>query len=345
MRSLLAGMVVFSTLTHGPPAMAVESVGVTTISLTAPDRGRELTVTLWYPAQPGGRPVLVGDNAVFEGVEGQENAPIADGRFPTVLVSHGGLRSAPNLSGWIGSRLAAQGFLVATVQAQRLWPGNAERAVAEIWQRPADLSTALTALAEDPQWSSHMNLEQVAALGFFLGGTSVLSLAGGRLKADDFVRSCESGGHGLDCAWFAANGADLRGVDVGSLTRSNLDPRVSAAIAVDPEYSTSFSAESLAEIAIPVEIINLGRPEAIPPGLNAAALESASPHFAYTAVSNATRFSAFSLCKPQGAAILVEDGEDDAICRDDTGESRASVHQELAVLIADYLRQHLLSAP
>jgi predicted dienelactone hydrolase len=341
MGSLLAAMVTFATPTHVSSAMAGGPVGVTTISVTAPDRGRELTVTLWYPAQPGGTSVVVGDNAVFRGVEGLQDAPIADGRFPTVLVLHGGLRSAPHLSGWIGSRLAEQGFLVATVQGPRLGPGDAKRAVAEIWQRPADLSTAMTALAEEPEWSKHMNPEQIAALGFFLGGTSVLSLAGGRLNADDFMRSCDRGGHGLDCAWLQANGVDLRSVDVPSLTRSNLDRRVKVAIVVDPELSASFASESLAGIAIPVEIINLGRPETTLPGLNASELESASPHIAYTALPNATRFSAFSLCKPQGAAILAQDGGNDAICRDGAGENRKGIHQELAALILDRLRQWL----
>jgi predicted dienelactone hydrolase len=345
MRSLLASMVAFVTLAYAASAMADGPIGVTTIAVIAPDSGRKLTVTLWYPAQPGGTAVLVGDNAVFEGAEGLENAPIADGKFPTILISHGGLRSAPNLGSWIGSYLADQGFLVATVQGPKLGSGDAEKAVSEIWHRPADLSAALTALAENPEWSSHMNAEQVAALGFFLGGTAVLSLAGGRLDADDFMRSCEAGRHGIDCAWFEANGVDLRSVDAGSLTRSNFDPRISGAIAVDPEYSTSFSAESLAEIAIPVEVINLGRPDSIPPGLDASVLESASPHIAYTVVPSATRFSAFSLCKPQGAAILIEEGGDDAMCRDDAGESRKAIHQELATLILDRLRKQLRLAP
>ena len=334
-------MVLLVTLAHGPSAMAGGPPGVTVIAVSAPDRGRELSVTLWYPAQPGGTPILVGDNAVFAGVEGLRNAPIADGEFPIVLISHGGLRSASDLSGWLGARLADQGFLVAAVHGPKLGPDDADEALAEIWRRPTDLSTALTALAEDPVWSKHMNLERVAAVGFFLGGTSVLSLAGGRLNVDDLMRSCDGDRHGLDCVWFAANGVDLRTVDSRSLARSNLDPRINAAIAVDPEYSTSFSAESLAGIAIPVEVINLGHPDTIPPALNASGLGSASLQIAYTTLPDATRFSAFSLCKPQGAAILAEDGGDDAICRDGAGESRERAHQNLAALIAARLKEWL----
>ena len=50
------------------------------------------------------------------------------------------------------------------------------------------------------------------------------------------------------------------------------------------------------------------------PGLDAAALAAASPRIAYTALPEATRYDAFSLCKPKGAAILTEEGDDAAIC-------------------------------
>ena len=155
------------------------------------------------------------------------------------------------------------------------------------------------------------------------------------------MRSCDGDRHGLDCTWFAANGVDLRTVDSRSLARSNLDPRINAAIAIDPEYGTSFSAEGLAGITIPVAVINLGRPDTIPPALNASGLGSASLQIAYTTLPDATRFSAFSLCKPQGAAILAEDGGDDAICRDGAGESRERAHQNLAALIAARLKEWL----
>jgi predicted dienelactone hydrolase len=341
MRSVIAAIAMVSTLV--PSARAEGPVGVTSIPVTAPDSGRELTVTVWYPAKPGGKPILIGDNAVFEGVEGHQDAPIADGELPTVLISHGGLRSARNLSAWIGSALAAQGFVAAAVEGPRLGPDEAREAVTEIRERPADLSAALTVLVEDPAWTKHLDPDAIAALGFSLGGTSVLSLAGGRLDADDFRRSCDPDGHGIDCAWFQANGVDLGSIDVSGLGRSHHDPRLGAAIVVDPELSTSFAAQSLAELAIPVTIVNLGRPGTIPPGLDASTLAGASPRIAYTTLPDATRFSAFGLCKPKGAAILKEEGGDDAMCRDGAGETRKGIHRELSALIIDRLREHLPS--
>jgi predicted dienelactone hydrolase len=304
-----------------------------------------LTLTLWYPALPGGTPMLIGDNAVFEGAAAQQDAPVADGAFPTVLVSHGGLRAAPNLSGWIARRLAEQGFLVVAVQGPKLGPKDARQAVAEIWERPADLSAALTALGNSADWSQHVDRERVAVLGFFLGGTSALSLAGGRLDADVFRQACGTEPQGVDCDWFEANGVDLSTVDGNTLARSNLDPRIKMAVAVDPEYSASFSRESLAAIGIPVEVFNMGGPGTIPGAFDASKLRTASPRITYAMLLGATRFSVFSLCKPKGAAILAEDGGDDAICRDETAEHRERVHEELAALISSHLSEKLRVAP
>jgi predicted dienelactone hydrolase len=345
LRIMLAAMIALLTLANVAAARAEELVGVTTLAISAPERGQDLTLTLWYPALPGGTPTLVGDNAVFEGAAAQQDAPVAEGIFPTVLVSHGGLRAAPNLSGWVARRLAAEGFLVVAVQGPKLGPKDAHKAVAEIWERPADLSAALTALSDSAEWSRHLDRDKVAAVGFFLGGTAALSLAGGRLGAESFKQACQGEAKSVDCAWFEASGVDPGSVDAAAIARSNRDPRIKMAIAVDPEYSASFSGESLGALEIPVEVFNLGGPGTIPAAFEASKLRTASSRITYAMLLGATRFSAFSLCKPKGAAILAEDGGDDAICRDETAEHRERVHEELAALISSHLSQNLRIAP
>ena len=345
MRSMLAATIALLTLASGASIRADELVGVTTLPLSAPERDRELTLTLWYPALPGGTPALIGDNAVFVGASAQQDAPVADGAFPTVLVSHGGLRAAPNLSGWVARRLAERGFLVVVVHGPKLGPKDAHKAVAEIWERPADLSAALTALVDSADWSNHLDRERVAALGFFLGGTATLSLAGGRLDAERIKHTCQDEPKSVDCGWFEASGVDLGSIDADAIARSNLDPRIKMAIAVDPEYSASFSTESFGTLEIPLEVFNMGGPGTIPPAFDASKLRAASPRITYAMLLGATRFSAFSLCKPKGAAILVEDGGDDAICRDETADHRERVHEELAALIASHLSENLRIAP
>ena len=327
------------------PANAADAVGVRTMTATAPERGQSLEITLWYPADASGTSVLVGDNKVFEGVPARRDAPIADGAFPIVLVAHGGMRAAPHLSGWIASNLAKRGFVVAATRPPGLGKQGARAAVAEIWLRPADLSATLTMLDRAPALAGHVDPDRVGALGFLLGGTSVLALAGARPDAERYAQSCDQGGTGLDCAWFAQNGIDLRRIDTARLTRSNLDRRIEAAVVVDPELSGSFTPESLSGIAAPVEIINLGRPDTIRPGLNASSLKTAIPAACYVTVSDATQFDSFSRCKPRGSEILSAEGDDDAIRREREGRNRESIHLQLTEIIAEAFERSLQGNP
>jgi len=320
----------------GSVAGAADGVGVTTMTIDVPDQDRALDVTLWHPAKAGGTPARLGGSAVFEGVDAYRDAPIADGLLPLVLIAHGGLRSAPGHGNWIGSGLAARGFAAAVVRGPTLGPRDAAIAVDEIWRRPADLGVALSALRADPEWSGHLDPVRTGAVGFFLGGTSVLALVGARLDPDRFAASCDDG-TGVDCAWFAAAGVDLRSVDAEPLTRSYRDRRIKGVVAIDPELTTSLAPDSLAAITVPVAIVDLGPTDA-------ADLAAAVPGARHTAVAGATAFDTFSLCTPQGPALLRADGESDVICEDGE-QGRALIHAQLTELIADALAGPLGLAP
>jgi predicted dienelactone hydrolase len=309
-----------------------DAVGVRGITVTAPERDRPLTVNLWYPAGGGGTPERVGESKVFQGVPARRDATIPDGAFPLVLLAHGGLRAAPNQSGWIASALAARGMLVAAVPPPR--PASAEAAVAETWLRPADLSAALTALEADPATAARAASGPAAAVGFFLGGTAALTLAGARLDAGSYARSCDPPAQGPDCAWFAAEGVDLHAADAAKLGRSALDPRIGTVVAIDPELTASLAPESLSGMTAKVTVINLGAPGTIAPFLDASGLKAAG--VSYTALPGATPFSAMAACRPHGAEILAEEGEDDAICREDA-TARDRTHARLADMIAEAL--------
>jgi predicted dienelactone hydrolase len=318
------------------------TVGVRSITVPAPERGMTLDVRVWYPAGAGGTAVEVGDNAVFHGAPARQDAAIADGSFPVVLLAHGGLRSAPDSGAWIASRLAAEGFVVAVPRPPRLEGARVRDALQELWLRPADLSATLTAVENDPALGPRLDTNAVGALGFQLGGTAALALIGARIDGQRYARSCDRGRTGIDCAWFASNGVDLHGIDLALAERSNLDRRVYAAVAVDPELSEYFDPASLVAIGVPVQLINLGAPDAIRPELDASSLARAIPGASHDTVEDAIDFSSFNLCKPQGSAILRQEGDDAALC-DDGRRPRPDVHALLAQMTASFFRAHLRS--
>jgi predicted dienelactone hydrolase len=323
--SVLAAAVLAATAHDALPA---DAVGVHDIVVFAPERATDITATLWYPASDGGRPVLVGDNGVFEGTPALRDAPVAGTSLPVILLSHGGLRAAPDLDSWIASELAAAGYVVVSVHPPRLMPGDAAKAPAEMWLRPADLSAALTALGNDPVLASRIDAGSAGVLGLLLGGTSALALAGAKIDAQRFTASCDDVVGNPDCAWFAREGVDLHSVDAVQLGRSNLDPRIGSVVAVETELAGVVAPASLAAIAVPVQIVELGD------GSGAALRGDDIPEARVDTVAEATPFDAFNPCKPAGLAILREEEGDELLCTDGL-LPRKAVHARLSAMIRD----------
>ncbi|SFB70415.1 hypothetical protein [Tropicimonas isoalkanivorans] len=68
---------------------ASDTAGVRVISVASEERNTDLEVTIWYPASTGDDTVTLGETIFFEGTPARLRAPIRDGIFPLVLLSHG----------------------------------------------------------------------------------------------------------------------------------------------------------------------------------------------------------------------------------------------------------------
>jgi len=123
-----------------------------------------------------------------------------------------------------------------------------------------------------------------------------------------------------------------------SITASHLDPRIKMAIAVNAELDRSFSADSLAAIEMPVQIIDLGQ-------ATNTGLEKTIPAARYMAIADASPFSVFAICQPKAAIILAEEGEDDAVCHDGGQRSRGEIHVEIGGIIEAALLQGFSAQP
>lgn len=129
------------------PSFAAE-VGVRQISLTAAptDYGRDLHVTVWYPAKDGGEPVMIGANRVFAGAPAVPDAAPAQGRFPLVVLSHGSGSRVQGMS-WLATELAKAGFVVAGPNHPGTTSGYSTPGdTPKLWQRAADLSAVIDRL-------------------------------------------------------------------------------------------------------------------------------------------------------------------------------------------------------
>ena len=327
-------------------ALAFDRVGTRSLAVPAPERGGALLdVTVWYPAADGGVPVLVGDDRLFRGTAAWRDAPLAEGRFPLVLVSHGSGGDIRRL-GWLASRLAARGFVVAGPNHPGTTRGDSTPAdTTRIWERPTDLSAVLTSMTKDPMWASHLDADRIGALGFSLGGHTVLALGGARVTAEAYARYCDENATMPDCVWFASGGVDLRTVDTTRFEQSNRDPRIVAVVAVDPAIAQAFTPESLQAMSARVALINLGRPGHIPVSVDSAWISRVVPGASYATVADAVHFSFLAECQPGARAFLEETGDRDALCDDAGGRARDALHAQLAEMIAAAFDQDLGGAP
>lgn len=310
-------------------AMAAE-VGFRVVSLATPGRSGTAEATVWYPTDANGKTVLVGDNGVFHGTPGQPDAPIAAGPFPLVLLSHGGFRAAPNTASWLAAGIAARGYVVAVVTPPPITEQTAPAAIlSELWLRPGDLSTATTTLLRDPTLGRSIDPARIGAIGIFLGGYSVLELAGARTDAKRWQAICDGPSPGRDCAWFTQMKVDPHQAAAAELEQRRRDPRLKAIVIVDPELGSVLTPGSLRSLRLRVTIVNLAKYGAIPPDRNAATIADTIAGSEYSLIPDAAPFSSFPECKPKALAILAAEGGETAICEKDRGRQRAAIHATL----------------
>jgi dienelactone hydrolase len=132
-------------------------VGLRTVALS---RGpaRPLPTTVWYPALHSGR-----------------DAPIAAGRFPMVIYSHG-LHSLPAHHAGIIGRWAAAGFVVAAPAYPRTREDARRFSRADVRNQPADAWHVVREVLALPVFAGHLDGGRIGAAGHSAGGYTTAGL-------------------------------------------------------------------------------------------------------------------------------------------------------------------------
>ncbi len=192
---------------------------------------------------------------------------------PVVLISHGFGSVRQNFIS-LGEHLASYGFVVAIPEhigsnlryREELLEGNLSSALSpvEYIDRPKDISFIIDELeqivAEDPEWSKILNLEEIGVIGDSLGGTTVLSLAGAPLNIPRLRQECQQEN-------VIVNSALILQCQASNLppTEYNFkDSRVKAVISAHPLSSAIFGPENMAKIDIPI-LISAGNNDIVTP--------------------------------------------------------------------------------
>ncbi len=300
------------------------SVARITVAAAAP-----FDALVWYPTDDDG-------DAVWKtgpfALPASHDAAVAAGRFPIVLLSHGGGLSggSPMVLGDISAALARNGFVV-------IAPFHGNKAPA-LRLRPPQMVQALAAVLADKRFKDHADPARIGMLGFSLGGAVALTLAGAAPDADHFAAYCDA--HGEDvasCAHAPGGGSDAMAAIRDAITPDAVKPLAPKAIVLLDPFAAVFGRAGLAAVTMPVMLV---RPEqsALGAAGNTLALQADLPHPPTYLAIPGSHFIFTDVCSPALAAAEPD------LCADPPDVNRAAVHAYLAPRIVQFLL-NALGAP
>nr|WKF59422.1 hypothetical protein HUO10_003933 [Paraburkholderia busanensis] len=296
---------------------------------------RALVTRVWYPVDSDAH-VLPHDigppgRAAFRGHDLAQNASLstAHATYPLLVMSHGTTGSADDLD-WLASALAAHGYIVAAVNH----PGNnaleplTREGFVLWWERARDLSDVLDGVLADPTFGPHIDRARIGAVGYSLGGYTVLELAGARTNLPAFKAFCHSHAADTNChppgtTRQAVAATPLPADALASIERAGAsyrDSRVKAVLAIAPAIGKALDEPSLTRIDIPLRLIAGTADTTAPPPSNILHIARFLPHAQVDMIDGATHVSFINSCLPAVMTKLAN------ICEEAPGVNRDEVH-------------------
>ncbi|MEB3191990.1 MAG: alpha/beta hydrolase [Snowella sp.] len=186
---------------------------------------------------------------------------------PLIVIAPG-LNSDINALIYAGKHLASRGFAIAALnfpqtdneRVKAVLSGSATVPAPNAWLlQPQDVTLLLNTIEQklktDSQWQGKIDTQNVGLIGQSLGGYTVTALAGSPLAWPDLVKRCQDLTNPNRLVLNPAVIWQCKGID-GPAPPSNLaDPRVKAAIAINPVTNPIFNQANFSQLTTPMLII------------------------------------------------------------------------------------------
>ncbi|MCO6185568.1 hypothetical protein [Rhizobium sp. L1K21] len=301
---------------------------------------RPITWSAWFPthaepndanrAKDGRRIFLLGD--IVEGASLSGDKP----QWPVVMLSHGTAGSAEEL-GWMGRELARRGFIAIAPNHHGNTAHETFREEGFIcwWERAVDLSELLTQLSAEGPFAGRLDLSQVTAAGFSIGGYTALVLGGARTSVERFyawrATTDKAGGSGMVFSNLEARIPELLVTSAAFRAayerqdRDLSDARFASIFAMAPAPPVrGFSEDSVAAFSVPVHLVTSDADTIAPRAECADWLKVVNPAFKLSSVGEAVgHFSYLGLGSPVGKRLSPR------VFADNEGVDRAAVHARI----------------
>ncbi len=294
------------------------------------DKENDITfpMLVMYPTNTASTPVAFGPFSL----EVSMNAPVVEGRFPLVMISHGsgGSYLAHRT---LGMYLAQNGFVACMPghPFNNLHNNELQYTVQNMIYRPRHIRMAIDEIFSHEKFKSHLDFENVAIIGHSVGGYTALALAGGAPHTQALVALCQKTASADDPYWITLlrkNGITSQPIEVA------VDRRIKAVVLLAPDVSLFMSEGALREVHAPVLLLVAEKDYM--PQETIAVLRAGLPERAqltHRVVKNAGHYSFLS---PFPEAMQSRVGE---AAKDPIGFDRDKFHQELNMEVLHFLQK------
>ena len=264
-------------------------------------------------------------------IEATEDARIAMGRYPLLMLSHGNAGTPLALHDLITS-LTRKGFVVVAVYH----PGDNYKdhsrlgAVSNLYGRPLQISEAITSALAEPMLAPFIDPEQIGVIGYSAGGETALILSGARPDLDRLRKYCAEFPNDADAC--QTHGEML--VDRDDL-RPAADARVKALLLMAP-LGLMFNRQALSQVQVPTLIYSGDNDKLLALDKNAAALARKLPMVSdYKLLAGAGHFVFMAPCDDEQKAAMP------GLCNDAEGVNRVDIHRSLVQQAGHFFAQTL----
>jgi predicted dienelactone hydrolase len=335
-RALLAIVFAASSLypmaKPSPQSALPQNIGVHTAKYQDEKRNRPVVVEVWYPTAQK-EPFDYPEDPVWEHPKEIRDVPLAKGKYPVILMSHGHGGSARDRS-WLVEPFIKNGFIVASVEHYgNSWRSYNPLLTIRFWERAKDISFAITELFKDATFKGHLDPKRIGFIGYSLGGMTGLALSGARAQnvkkvAIEYLRPFKE----VD----KVNLEMLEAADFSEAEENFSDHRIKAFALLSPA-AFAFSTESFKKITAPVALIASEGDEILPHEQHALkVLEHLKPTKMKIFKDKVSHFVFLNRVSDVGKGLLRPDIQTEVIQAD-----RLRVHDEVGKFLVAFFKEHL----